>query len=364
MSHRRRRSSAYALAALGTATLTLVGVVPGSSSAEPTQSISEVRKQVDRLYEHAEKVTEQANALGDQVSAIDRRVHTLTTDVRRQQRQVGTMRGDIGAFAAAQYRSGGISSTVQVLAAKDPDEFLARMSTVKAFSAQRADLLLRLQQGEKRLAEQQSTRQAELSRLRAAKAKVDARRKTALGNAAKAKAILDRLTAEERRRVAAAAAAEERRRARERAARSSERKPAPAPQPPSDPDPAPAPDPQPPSGGSRGEKALAFAKAQLGEPYVYGADGPDSWDCSGLTMGAWGSAGVSLPHSSRSQYAESAKISRSQLQPGDLVLFYSDRHHVGLYAGGGKVIHAPRPGKSVEYINMDYMPYAGAVRPG
>jgi peptidoglycan DL-endopeptidase CwlO len=118
------------------------------------------------------------------------------------------------------------------------------------------------------------------------------------------------------------------------------------------------------SGTGKGAKALAFAKAQLGEPYARSGAGPSSWDCSGLTMMAWGSVGVSLPHSSGQQFGRGQPVSRSDLQLGDLVFFYSDIHHVGLYAGNGQVIHAPRPGKSVEYIKMSYMPYAGARRPG
>ena len=94
------------------------------------------------------------------------------------------------------------------------------------------------------------------------------------------------------------------------------------------------------------------------------AAGPGSWDCSGLTMKAWGSVGVSLPHSSGQQYNHGRTVARSDLQLGDLVFFYSDISHVGLYAGNGRVIHAPRPGKSVEYIKISYMPYAGARRPG
>jgi cell wall-associated NlpC family hydrolase len=117
-------------------------------------------------------------------------------------------------------------------------------------------------------------------------------------------------------------------------------------------------------GSGRGAKALAYAKAQLGEPYVRNGDGPSGWDCSGLTMRAWGSVGVSLPHSSRQQYSRGRSVAKSDLQLGDLVFFYSDIHHVGLYAGNGQVLHAPRPGKSVEYIKMSYMPYAGARRPG
>jgi peptidoglycan DL-endopeptidase CwlO len=118
------------------------------------------------------------------------------------------------------------------------------------------------------------------------------------------------------------------------------------------------------TGSGKGAKALAYAKAQLGEPYARSGAGPSSWDCSGLTMMAWGSAGVSLPHSSRQQFNRGQPVAKSNLQSGDLVFFYSDIHHVGLYAGNGQVIHAPRPGKSVEYIKMSYMPYAGARRPG
>ena len=118
------------------------------------------------------------------------------------------------------------------------------------------------------------------------------------------------------------------------------------------------------TGSGRGAKALAYAKDQLGEPYARNGAGPSSWDCSGLTMKAWGSVGVSLPHSSSQQYNRGRHVNKSDLQLGDLVFFYNDRSHVGLYAGNGQVIHAPRPGKSVEYIKMSYMSWGGATRPG
>jgi cell wall-associated NlpC family hydrolase len=118
------------------------------------------------------------------------------------------------------------------------------------------------------------------------------------------------------------------------------------------------------SSGSRGARALAFARAQLGKPYRYASAGPNSYDCSGLTYAAWKSVGVSLPRSSRSQYGVGSYVSRSNLQLGDLVFFYSPISHVSLYAGNGTVIHAPHAGKSVEYIKISYMPYAGAKRPG
>jgi cell wall-associated NlpC family hydrolase len=114
---------------------------------------------------------------------------------------------------------------------------------------------------------------------------------------------------------------------------------------------------------TKGEKALAFAKNQLGDPYVRNAAGPNGWDCSGLSMKAWKAAGVSLPHSAGKQYRIGKKISKSNLRNGDLVFFYPGIKHVALYAGNGNVIHAPHPGKKVQYIKMKYMPYMGARRP-
>lgn len=118
------------------------------------------------------------------------------------------------------------------------------------------------------------------------------------------------------------------------------------------------------SSSSKGAKAVAFAKKQLGDRYRYGASGPNAWDCSGLTAGAWKSAGVKLPHSARQQYKKGKKVSKSNLKPGDLVFFYSGISHVGIYVGGGKIIHASQPGKPVAYIKMSYMPYQGARRVG
>ena len=113
-----------------------------------------------------------------------------------------------------------------------------------------------------------------------------------------------------------------------------------------------------------GEVALAFAKEQLGDKYKYGAAGPDKWDCSGLTMKAWAEAGVRLPHNSAQQYKTGTKVDKADLQPGDLVFFYSGPSHVGIYAGDGEIIHAPRPGKKVTYIKVSSMPWKGARRPG
>jgi cell wall-associated NlpC family hydrolase len=118
------------------------------------------------------------------------------------------------------------------------------------------------------------------------------------------------------------------------------------------------------SGSSRGARALAFAKRQIGDRYRYGATGPSSWDCSGLTGGAWKAAGVKIPRTSQAQFRFGKRISKSNLRPGDLVFFYSGISHVGIYAGNGNVLHASRPSKPIGYLKMKYMPYQGARRPG
>lgn len=138
--------------------------------------------------------------------------------------------------------------------------------------------------------------------------------------------------------------------------------PNPSPSPPPSPAPAPPPSPAPspppgPSGGAN--QAIAFAKAQIGEPYSWGAAGPGSWDCSGLTMQAWASAGRSLPHWSVAQYQATSHISSSQLRPGDLLFWgtsssSSSIHHVAMYLGGGMMIHAPRTGQDVQIVSMYY----------
>jgi cell wall-associated NlpC family hydrolase len=124
-----------------------------------------------------------------------------------------------------------------------------------------------------------------------------------------------------------------------------------------------APSGPPPAVRASAGKAVETARAQLGKPYEFAAAGPSSFDCSGLTMYAWNSAGVSLPHSSRAQYSSLPHIARSQLQPGDLVFYGSPIHHVGIYEGGGTMINAPETGENVRRDSISRPDYVGAARP-
>ena len=113
---------------------------------------------------------------------------------------------------------------------------------------------------------------------------------------------------------------------------------------------------------TRGARVVNFAYAQLGKPYVYGATGPSSYDCSGLTQAAWKSVGVSIPRVSNSQLSSLPSVSKSNLRPGDIVGYYSGSH-VGIYVGNGYIIHASRPGQPIKKVALNTMPYMKAVRP-
>jgi cell wall-associated NlpC family hydrolase len=115
--------------------------------------------------------------------------------------------------------------------------------------------------------------------------------------------------------------------------------------------------------GGKGGQAAAKACGLIGKPYHYGSTGPDSFDCSGLTLTAWAAAGVSLPHYTGSQWKIGKSVARADLRPGDLVFFYSDLHHVGLYVGGGWMVHAPQTGDFVRMAKIDGRPVTGFRRP-
>lgn len=359
--HRSRRALPAALAA-GAVCLAIV-LIPGSSQADPPPTLSQVRTQVHDLREQAEMAAERANEYRDQVKDIRTQLSAITVDVARQQKAVDERRAQVGQFAAAQYRTGGIDTTTQLFLAKAPDDFLARLSTTESVNQQQAGSMALLASEQKQLDEKKAAEKAELARLSEAKQASDAKYMEADAKLREGKALLARLTERERQRLAALDAAQERRQATATRATRDAQRPA-APQTDSQPaDPPPDPAPVPASG--RGAVALNFAKAQLGKPYVFGAAGPNAYDCSGLTMAAWAAAGVSLPHSSRNQYySVSNKVSSSDLRPGDLVIFYPTMHHVAIYAGNGMVIHAPHTGSVVKYEQMSYMPFVGAVRPG
>ncbi|HEU5332835.1 MAG TPA: C40 family peptidase [Actinocrinis sp.] len=126
----------------------------------------------------------------------------------------------------------------------------------------------------------------------------------------------------------------------------------------------PSPSPSPSASARKGETAVHYAVSQLGKPYRYGGTGPDAFDCSGLTQQAWRAAGVSIPRTTKTQARAGAAVSLDRIQPGDVVVFYADASHVGIYAGDGKVIVSPHTGAVVKYAPLHSMPISTVRRPG
>jgi len=266
------------------------------------------------------------------------------------------VRSQVAAAVVSQYQGQALSATTQVLLSDDPDAFLDRLTTVSEYNDQQAQLVGDFVVQAKQLEMRQSAARRELGRIAATKKRLGSEKAQIDDKAAEAKSLLGDLKAKAAARARAAAA----RRAAAAASRSATRT-APAAAAPAAAAPAPAVA-APVSG--RGGAAVQYALAQVGDAYVYGAAGPSAFDCSGLTMMAWAQAGVSLPHSSSAQMSSGTPVSQSQLQPGDLVFYYSPVSHVGMYIGHGQIVHAANPSSGVTTAPVNSMPYSGAVRPG
>jgi cell wall-associated NlpC family hydrolase len=282
----------------------------------------------------------------------------------------------VGQIALAQFQNRNLDTAAHLFVTPNTEGFLSQISTVHKVSENQNSVLQDYQQTQANLSALEHSAKTDLAAIGEKEQQLKSLAAASDKKLEEAKTVLAKLTADQRKQLAEAekqaiakANAEGRAATKTQPRASAEGRSAAKPQAKANTEGRAAPkasqgSPSTPAGSSKGAKALAYAKAQLGEPYARSGAGPSSWDCSGLTMMAWGSVGVNLPHSSRQQYGRGQSVAKSDLRPGDLVFFYSDIHHVALYAGNGQVIHAPRPGKSVEYIKMSYMPYAGARRPG
>lgn len=354
------------------ATLSLLGLAPTASQADPEPTIAEVTDVVDALYLEAIAATETYNEARVKAEAARDALETLESNLDKLRAELDAAMQQAGAIAAAQYRSGGFGPTVQMLLSEDTADFLARVSQLEQVADHQAQTISNLDAAQQKFTEQERAIARETERLESFSADLEAAKVETEAKHKAAQELLAVLTEEERRRVAAEQAAREAAAAAAAAARVQA--------PPTDSggdesgesgdeggetSPAPPPPPPPPGGGSgRAEVAVDFALAQVGDSYSYGAAGPNSWDCSGLTMRAWGAAGVSLPHSSRLQSGLGTSVSSSQLQPGDLVFYYSPISHVAMYIGNGQVVHASRPGKPVGIAPVFSMPLTTIRRVG
>ena len=329
----RRISRALTLAIAAALSITTIALVPGTGAADPNVSIEEVQQRVDALYHEAEEATERSHDINLDVRDAQRRLDRLRADIDKQERAFEALREILAHAASDMYATGGIDPSMQMMLASDPDDFLLQAQSLdQVLRSQDADLR-RAEVAQLALAQAKTRADQELARLNDLQAAAQKERDAANAKLAEAQELLSRLKAEERERLAELQA--ERAAEAAAAARSA---PAPAPSTSTSTSS---------SGSGRGGSAVGFAQAQVGKAYVFGASGPDAFDCSGLTMSAWASAGVSLPHSAAAQYGVTSRVDASSLQPGDLVFFYSGISHVGIYVGGGMMVHASNPSTGV-----------------
>jgi peptidoglycan DL-endopeptidase CwlO len=342
------------LVGLCTAAVTTLGGLSAAQvgHADPDLTLEEVKERVDELHHEAGVAAERYHQATDELEDVQRRLAKAQERVKRQEARLKELITEVGGFAAATYRTGGIDPTLEVLLADDPEEYLAKASVVDAYSKQQAEQLLAVAGQRQRLEQDTLLADEELSRLEAIEAQLDEEKVRAEKLLADAERLLDGLQAEERARLEREEA--ERAAAAARESRTSDRA-----------DDAPSTSDVPASG--RGQAALNFALAQVGKPYAWGGNGPNSYDCSGLTRAAWAAAGVSLPRSSHQQIGVGTRVSYDQMRPGDLVFFYSPISHVAMYAGNGQIVHAVRSGVPVRVDSLEghyRSNLAGVSRPG
>ena len=327
-----RKRITSVIAALGITTLGGSMLITSPSFAEP--DIDDVQVRVGKLYHEAEQASERYNDARVELEATQARLKSLRADLDRQQAKVEGIREQVATSVVSQYQGQALSSTSQVFLSKDPDAFLSQLGTVSAYNDQQGQMMADFATQAKQLEMREQAAERELAAIEKVKKTLADEKAEIDAKAGGAKGLLDELEAEELARVQAPS------RSASRAPISNV------------------------AVSGRAGAAVDHALAQVGDAYVYGAAGPDSFDCSGLTMMAWAQAGVSLPHSASAQMSSGSAVSQSELQPGDLVFYYSPVSHVGIYIGNGQIVDAANPDTGVRISDVNSMPYSGAVRPG
>jgi cell wall-associated NlpC family hydrolase len=329
------RGAALAAAVAMAAGLAVYG---GAAGAAPQPTISQVQAQVNGLQAQIDKIGEQYDQVTGQLAAARGRLAAVRRQAAREQSQFDAARTKLAQVAVAAYENSAQTSGAGLLSSADPAAVLGQASLLQQLSSSQRARAVQLLASARQLTSVQQELQRTEDGIAALHTQL-ASRKTALGKLlASRQATLDSLTTAQQGQVGAVGVG---------------------------------------AGGTttavytgpistQAEKAVAFAYAQLGKPYQWGATGPGSYDCSGLVQAAWASAGVSIPRVTYDQWAALPHIATSSLQPGDL-LFYDGEGHVAMYVGDGYIIDAPTTGLDVQKIPMNTDWYAqtfdGAVRP-
>ncbi|OIK29475.1 hypothetical protein VT52_001120 [Streptomyces malaysiense] len=320
------------------AAVAALGAVPAQAAPHP-----DARAEVDRLYTQAEQATQAYDRAQERTDALRREVRYAQDRVARRQQDVNTLREELGSLAGAQYRSGGIDPAVALLFSDDPDDYLDKAATLDRISAQEAGRLRELRSALRELDQERAEAADELDALDRSRRAVAAHKRAVEDKLARARQLLNSLSASDRA-------------AYERSSRSAGPDRLGLPGLSGLPGVAGAP-------GVRAAAALAAARSALGRPYVWGANGPAGFDCSGLMQWSYAHAGIQLPRTSQEQRFAGRRVPLSQARPGDLVIYRSDASHVAMYVGHGQVIHAPHPGAAVRYDPVGMMPVSSVTRP-
>lgn len=322
----RRLAAVLALCAL---------VFAPATAAHAQDSAAEIEDQIEAKWRKLEPLIEQFNKVRSELKANEKKSKKLAKKIKPLEQSVGEAEAELAGIAVQQFKAGPMPAVGALLSNTSPTRFVDQLATLDQIAREQR---LRIEAANDQISEYKD-RKVEIDELieeqERQKAEMAERKKEIEADLEELDVLLEEAEAAE------AAAAEQ---------------PVTTEQPSGS---CPAV-----SSSGPGATAASFACAQIGEPYVYGANGPDSWDCSGLTQQAWAQAGVSLTHYTGAQWNEGYGVSRSEALPGDLVFFYSDLSHMGLYIGSGLMVHAPRPGLSVEMESIDVMPIAGFRRPG
>lgn len=328
--HRRSRRTVVGLCVA--AALTVVAA-PTTGHAQPT-NITDAQREIQELYHQAELATERYNDFRTQIQAVEKRLTLTQNAIRIQQTKVDFLLRESGVYAAMAYQAGGVDQTLQLLLSESPQQFLHRAAVLDQLTQQQADGLRKVQAAHQDLLATKVVAGQQIAEIGALREDLLKQRDKIEAKLRRAERLLAGLEADQRDFLDSTGSLT-------------------VPQSVLNNLP-----------GGRAGIAIRFAIDQIGEPYVWGSDGPSTWDCSSLTQHAWAAAGVAIPRVSWSQATVGTSVSKADLAPGDLVFFYSPISHVGIYIGEGLMIHAPNPRTVVKVSQISTLPFAGARRVG
>ncbi|MBQ1092106.1 C40 family peptidase [Streptomyces sp. B93] len=346
MSGKLVRLVCTAAMAVQAATLTTAPATAVPEPREPAhRTLSDLLTDLQQLYRRAERATETYNATDEKLRAQRAEVARLDAALARARLSLQDSRGAAGRLARQQYQgTSDISPYVRLLLARDPQRALDQGHVIGQLARERAETLDRLTGTEHKAAELARKARTALDRQLTLARQQREQRDDVRDRLTDVEELLASLTPEQLAALAEfekSGVDEAQRRLLSSGALGGDHKPS-----------------------DRGDRALRHATRQLGKPYEWGAEGPETYDCSGLTSEAWARAGTPIPRTSQEQWARLPRVPLTELRPGDLVVYYPDATHVAIYQGDGKVIQAPRTGERVKVSPIAAHPILGAVRPG